>query len=362
MADDKSTPAPEAGDAPISAETQKAIQNLTDYYQNPEMLAKLQGQFKGFGGIPTAASIVKSLPKPVQRRVKALKKLQSAMVDVEAKFYEEVHELECKYAAQYQPLYDRRKDVVTGGVEPTDSDCEWPSDEEEEEELAEGVEKVDLNGDDKDSGKAAGPGVPGFWLTIFKNVDMLAEMVQEHDEPILEHLNDIQITFKQAEPMSFTLHFHFAPNEYFSNAVLTKEYIMRAEPDQEDPLSYEGPEIVKCAGCKIDWQTGKNVTVKLIKKVQKHHARGQKRTITKSVQNDSFFNFFAPPADEDETDEETQELLAADYEIGHFFRERVIPRAILYFTGEALEDDEDFDDDEDEEGEDDEEEEGDDEE
>jgi nucleosome assembly protein 1-like 1 len=32
--------------------------------------------------------------------------------------------------------------------------------------------------------------------------------------------------------------------------------------------------------------------------------------------------------------------LSADFEIGHFIRERIIPRAVLYFTGEAIEDDE----------------------
>lgn len=35
-------------------------------------------------------------------------------------------------------------------------------------------------------------GIPGFWLTIFKNVSMLSDMVQEHDEPILECLEDIK--------------------------------------------------------------------------------------------------------------------------------------------------------------------------
>ena len=39
-------------------------------------------------------------------------------------------------------------------------------------------------------------------------------------------------------------------------------------------------------------------------------------------------------------DEDTEALLAADFEIGHFIRERIVPRAVLYFTGEALEDDE----------------------
>lgn len=46
----------------------------------------------------------------------------------------------------------------------------------------------------------------------------------------------------------FTLEFHFAENEYFSNKMLTKSYEMRSEPDEEDPLSFEGPEIVACQG------------------------------------------------------------------------------------------------------------------
>ncbi len=44
-------------------------------------------------------------------------------------------------------------------------------------------------------------GVPEFWLTIFKNVDMLSDMIQEHDEPILKHLQDIKVKFSQSNPM-----------------------------------------------------------------------------------------------------------------------------------------------------------------
>jgi nucleosome assembly protein 1-like 1 len=177
---------------------------------------------------------------------------------------------------------------------------------------------------------------------------MLNDMVQEHDEPILKHLQDIQVKFSKADPMGFTLEFLFEPNEYFTNTVLTKEYEMRTEADGDDPFSYEGPEIIKCKGCTIDWKKGKNVTVKLIKKTQKHKNRGTKRTITKTVQNDSFFNFFNPPEvteGEEEADEDNEAILAADFEIGHFIRERIVPRAVLYFTGEALEED-DFDDEE----------------
>merc|ERR1719309_817800 len=102
--------------------------------------------------------------------------------------------------------------------------------------------------------------------------------------------------------MSFELEFLFNENEYFTNSILSKFYIMRSTPDEEDPFSFEGPEIIKCTGCKIDWKKGKNVTVKTIKKTQKHQSRGTKRVITKTVQKDSFFNFFSPPDVEDGTE------------------------------------------------------------
>lgn len=50
-----------------------------------------------------------------------------------------------------------------------------------------------------------------------------------------------------------------------------------------------------CRSCTIDWVKGKNVTLKTIKKKQKHKGRGTVRTVTKTVPNDSFFNFFTPP-------------------------------------------------------------------
>lgn len=48
-----------------------------------------------------------SLPKAVKRRINALKQLQVKCAHIEAKFYEEVHDLERKYAALYQPLFDK---------------------------------------------------------------------------------------------------------------------------------------------------------------------------------------------------------------------------------------------------------------
>ena len=185
-------------------------------------------------------------------------------------------------------------------------------------------------------------------MSVFKNVDLLSDVVQEHDEPTLKHLKDIKVKFSNADqPVSFVLEFH---NEHFTYEVLTKTYRMRSEPDYSDPFSFDGPEITGCTGCQIDWKKGKNVTLKTIKKQQKHKGRGTVGTVTKTVSNDSFFNFFAPPEvpESGDLDDDSETILTADFETGHFLHEHVIQRSVLYFTGEAIEDD---DDDYDEEGE-----------
>jgi nucleosome assembly protein 1-like 1 len=333
--------------------------------KNPAMFAALQGKLNSMVGVNSG--YISTLPAPVKRRLKALKKIQLESTKIEAKFYEEVHKLECKYHEMYLPLYEKRSKVTKGEHEPNDDECQWPSDDEDDEELAGDMkdkakledEKTKKEADEKDI-----KGVPDFWLTIIKNVDMLQEMVQEADEPVLNKLTDITVTFSET-PMGFTLHFYFAPNDYFSNSVLTKEYEMKCEPSEDDPFSFEGPEIFKSKGDTINWkEPGKNLTVKTVKKKQKHKSKGNVRTITKQVKNDSFFNFFDPPPISDDpdadVDPETQDLLTADFEIGHYIRDRIIPRAVLFFTGEALEDDEfDEEEEEDEEGEEGEEEEDD---
>jgi nucleosome assembly protein 1-like 1 len=318
----------------------------------PDVLAAMQSQRN--------AQMLAALPPNVKRRIKALKKLQMEQTNIEAKFFDAVHELECKYHKLYVPLYEKRQTIVNGSYEPADGECEWPSDDEDDL-PTDVVDKLKI----EDAAKELKPqfdenvkGIPEFWLTIFKNIALLSEMVQEYDEPILKHLKDIKTNFIE-KPMGFVLEFHFEPNEFFTNMVLTKEYDMKCDPDPDDPFGFEGPEIYKCRGCTINWNKGKNITLKTVKKKQKHKSRGLVRTITKTVQNDSFFNFFNPPTipddiNADDVDEELRDLLTTDFEIGHYMRERVVPKAVLYYTGEAIDDEEyeDEDDDDEEEEED----------
>lgn len=210
--------------------------------------------------------------------------------------------MERKFQDLYQPLHDKRKSIVSGTVEPSGKDVEWNYETVDEDNGAtpevqsittELRKNLQLNYQDDVKG------VPEFWLTIFRNTELLASMIQTPDEPALKKLIDIKIVYEE-EPMSYTLEFYFDTNEFFTNTVLTKKYFLKSKVDAKFPFTFEGPEIFKCFGCNIDWHKGKNLTVKTIKRKQKHKARGAVRTITKQVPADSFFNFFNPPQNQDE--------------------------------------------------------------
>ncbi|KAH8253636.1 hypothetical protein KR032_006329 [Drosophila birchii] len=287
--------------------------------------------------------MVKALPAPVQNRIVFLKNLQLEHLKIEAEFFEEVYKLEQKYQLKYQPLFDKRKEIVEGTVDPATEKPNWKEPEQPDD--AEPLPK-ELKGSFPSIPEDA-KGIPGFWLTVFRNTAILSEMVQPHDEPVMRKLSDISI--KYTDGHSYTLEFHFDKNEYFTNSVLTKQYVLKSTVDPDDPFAFEGPEIYKCTGCNINWEKKMNLTVKTIRKKQKHKERGAVRTIVKQVPTDSFFNFFNPPevpTDKEEIDDESQQILATDFEIGHFLRARIIPKAVLYFTGDIVDDEDDDDEEE----------------
>lgn len=66
----------------------------------------------------------------------------------------------------------------------------------------------------------------------------------------------------------------------------------------------------------------------------------QTRIVKKTVPTESFFNFFSPPKapsdDDDDAASDIEERLELDYQLGEDIKEKLIPRAIDWFTGEAL--------------------------
>lgn len=342
---------------------------ILELAKNPKFQSILQRKMKEFN----LKAPYESLPLPIKHRVRALKNIQVEQTALEAQFYEEVQKLEAKYQLLYQPLLDKRQQIVTGLYQPTPEESRWEDSEDEDEDdedddtkpLQDKPQKQDgINGETPDDSAKddvtengacksddSAAGIPEFWLTALKNVDLFTDYIMEHDEPILKHLTDIKLSYTDSKGMDFTLDFYFSDNEYFSNKVLTKTYKLSCEVPKDDPFSFEGATITQMNGCKIDWKKGKNVTVKTIKKKQKHKGKGQSRVITKTVPNESFFNFFCPPDPDtfgSKDEEEAEELalqLDGDITRAEFLRDRLIPKAVLFFTGDALDDEDDEDDD-----------------
>lgn len=308
----------------------------TSIFKEAGVVAALQSKLGSMVG--QSSGYVSTLPFPVQRRIKALKKLQLEKIRLETKFFEESRALERKYMELYAPLYKKRALITNGEYEPQDLETELPG-LDQRDENKETMEKVSEQNNEKNVANTKG--VPGFWLTIFQNTPQIAEMIQELDEPALKTLTDVTVTLNEEPSMGFTLQFHFAKNDFFTNCSLTKQYEMNCDLDKEDPLSFEGPSIVKCTGCNIDWLPGMNQTVREVIKRQKHKKSGTVRVVKTEVKTESFFNFFSPPLLPEDPDSfvpvSTQDILTADFEIGNYIREMIIPRAVLYFTGEAAE-------------------------
>uniref|UniRef100_A0A914GWV7 Nucleosome assembly protein n=1 Tax=Globodera rostochiensis TaxID=31243 RepID=A0A914GWV7_GLORO len=289
------------------------------------------------------------LSRPILRRVRILKKYQMESLEIESQFYKRVHELE----KEFQPLFDevnsKRAAVVSGEYELIETDEELPPLINDME--AEALEK--LENDAPVEGGEPSKGIPGFWFHTLNSVASISDIIKEYDEPILKYLIDIT-TEVHKEPTGFSLLFHFAENPYFTNAVLTKYYEVDIDVDKQKPFDYDGPNIVKGQGTEINWKEGKNVTQKIVKKKQKKGAHAGK-FITKTVSNESFFNFFDPKVVviSEDMDEIENQKASDDIEIGQTIRDQVVTRAVLFFTGEAADDDDydEFDDeDEEEEG------------
>jgi nucleosome assembly protein 1-like 1 len=97
-------------------------------------------------------------------------------------------------------------------------------------------------------------------------------------------------------------------------------------------------------GTEITWKDGKDATKKKVKKKNK-----KKQTITKTVEYESFFNFFKTVTMPDENDiemlaeEEEKDLgdkMDEDFDLGNEFKDQLVPLALEYYLV-VIENDED---------------------
>lgn len=306
-------------------------------------LADLVGKSSGY---------IESLPVEVKKSIEALKGVQVKQNELQNQFRRECLELEKKYLELQKPLYERRRAIISGTAKGT------------QEEIDAGIQASLKDNEEYSPIPADAPGdpapIPEFWLTALRNHVGLSELITERDAGALKKLTDIRLSYlpsDQPKP-GFKIAFHFSPNEYFDNEVLEKTYLYQEEVGYSGDFVYD-----RAIGTEIKWKEDKDLTKEFEIKKQRNKNTNRTRLVRKTRPTDSFFNFFSPPvppAGEDELDddelEDLEEKLEMDYQIGEDLKEKIIPRAIDYFTGKALEydmleEEDDFDDfDDDDEG------------
>ncbi|XP_022214593.1 nucleosome assembly protein 1-like 1 [Drosophila obscura] len=210
--------------------------------------------------------------------------LQTIQLDVELQ--REIYNMEKKFETKHNEIFEKRKKILQDFKKKNHGDS-TPNDN-----------------------------VTNFWLRVLKA--SYTEFISKKDEKILGYLNDIRTKLYNDPVVKFEVQFHFDKNEFFTNDVLVKTYYLNCVPDIEDPLSYDGAEIYKTEGCNIDW----------------NHPQDR---ITKDS-DQTFFEFFNPPTLPKDVDDpnycDINAILQNDFELGFYLKERVIPKAVIFFTGE----------------------------
>ncbi|KAK1997066.1 nucleosome assembly protein [Colletotrichum falcatum] len=325
-----SSHAQQPGVASIKEEDFDRAAAASIFAQNPKLVQMIQGRLGSLVG--RSSGYIESLPPQVRRRVAGLKGIQKEHSKLEAEFQEEVLQLEKKYFAKFTPLYEKRAKIVNGGSEPSEEEIKAGEEDDEEDDETNDAEKTDKADKSAESPESVS-GIPEFWLSAMKNQISLAEMITDRDEVALKHLVDIRMEY--LDKPGFRLIFEFAENEFFTNKTITKTYFYQNESGYGGDFIYDHAE-----GDKIEWKEGKDLTVRVESKKQRNKNTKQTRIVKKTVPTESFFNFFSPPqapADEDDdAASDIEERLELDYQLGEDIKEKLIPRAIDWFTGEAL--------------------------
>ena len=218
----------------------------------------IQGKLGSLVG--RSSGYIESLPAPVRRRVAGLKGVQKEHSKLEAEFQEEVLQLEKKYFAKFTPLYQKRAKIVNGAAEPTEEEVKAGEPEEEDGNDSEAQKAETESQETKDENVN---GIPEFWLSAMKNQVSLAEMITDRDEAALKFLTDVRMEY--LDRPGFRLIFEFAENEYFTNNTITKTYFYQEESGYGGDFIYDHAE-----GHKIDWKSGKDLTVRVESKKQRN--------------------------------------------------------------------------------------------
>jgi len=314
------------GEEETGASSNPAFQNA--------MLGLVQGRLAGLLG--KSSGYIESLPIEVKRSVEGLKGIQTKQTELQNQYKRECLELERKYLELHKPLFERRHAIIVGSAKPTTEEIAAG----EQQSLKDDPDYTPLSKESDETGP-----IPEFWLTALRNHVGTSEIVTDRDAAALKHLIDIRLTYlPSSEPKpGFKLTFVFTPNEFFENEELEKTYLYQNEVGYSGDFVYD-----RAIGTTIKWKEEKDLTKEFEIKKQRNKNTNRTRLVRKARPTESFFNFFSPPVPpteeaiengdlEEEELDELEEKLEMDYQIGEDIKEKIIPKAVDYFTGKALE-------------------------
>ncbi|ESN97568.1 hypothetical protein HELRODRAFT_178002 [Helobdella robusta] len=171
--------------------------------------------------------------------------------------------------------------------------------------------------------------VPAFWYRVFTNSKTMLREIQIVDQPILYCLKNVKVktdmsNLQNQKNYSFMLEFHFDTNDYFTNSILSKEYFIQLQPVGADK------------NCQIYWKPGMNVTEIEVRSLKNDKNKKGKKMVVMHYSKESFFNFFSTPeCGFSFQNAKQREELEADYALGLYIKEKIVPKAISYFLGEV---------------------------
>lgn len=167
---------------------------------------------------------VNGIDEAVRPRFKALAHISDKLAELSKQYEEEIKQIEREAEMADKPLYQLRSLIIQGKPIDDAEDITIEAFDKRMEEIKDArydkiniVEKEILKPID-------GDGLPGFWLSVMKQDPMVGTQIEKKDEEILKYLFDIEF-IRQEDSHDFILKFHFHPNDYMQNTVITKRYI-----------------------------------------------------------------------------------------------------------------------------------------
>jgi len=285
-------------------------------------------------------------PVPLMLKSFAINHSLLKLKELEAEEQDEIAKKDALVNKEFQENLKHINDIINATRKPTDQELKDLAKYFTEEELAK-----------KDELFAQIKPFEGYWLAAMRAHGLFKDVVTENDAKVLKSLTRVEYKMSEdaAHPLNFSLHFHFAANEYFDHDVLSVLLHVKEPRDCN-----------KIDGTDIKWKEGKNITRKTVTKKQRNKKTGQTRNVTKEEDCDSFFKLFKSceheehEHDHDEEDDDHDHEIFDHVEWAYSFFEEIIPYSLEYFLGVRKDfggegDDEDFEDEDDDGGSDDDE-------